>query len=308
MAVPVNTYIPSQPGQFTQNFLDAREQTSSLMERKQRLAMAQEQQEMERAKFQAFMPAIIAKQNADMVSAAASIANATRMEQLRAKAAGSSTDYNDRFLNIMSIPDSKERSDTLGAFMGEIAWLDAVPEYKGFADAVKNERAKSFTEASANLKLDQHLEELTQTNENRRVLEQMKSGARIETAQIRANAPTPVQKIADALAAAKENGDDEEVLSGLRNALDKASTRADRISVVEKAISNRDAALKLGDRARAQVFQDEINKATSFASDPINNPLPSSSGKASANEQPFKEMKLPSGGKILIREQAKPAK
>lgn len=301
-------YRPTQaPGANAQNFLNAYEQTSSLMERKQRLQMAQENQDMERAKFQAYLPAIVAKGQADRDSAVAAIANTTRMEALRAQAAQSSTDYNDRFLNIMSIPDDKDRSDTLGAFMGEVSWLDnpALPEYQGFAKAVKDERAKAFTMAATNLKLDQHLEELTQTNENRRVLEEMRSGARVETAQIRANAPTPVQKIADALAAAKENGDDEEVVGGLRNALEKATTRADRISAVEKAIANRDAALRAGDRARAQVFQDEINKATSFASDPIKNPLPAAAAPAGEKKTEAKEIKLPSGATIKIRETTK---
>src|SRR4029079_9416338 len=103
-------------------------------------AMAQESQDMERAKFQAFLPAIQAKAQADLTTAAASIANATRIEQLRSKAAMSSTDYNDRFLNIMSIPDDKERSDTLGAFMGEVSWLanPALPQTTAFAKAVKD--------------------------------------------------------------------------------------------------------------------------------------------------------------------------
>jgi len=292
------------PGANAQNFLNGYEQVSSLMERKQRLAMAQENQDMERAKFQAFLPAILAKGQADQASAVAAIANTARIEQLRSQAAASSIEYNGEFLNIMNIPDTKTRSDELGLFMGKIAWMDnpALPEYQGFTKAVRDERAKSFTEATTNFKLDQHLEEQSQAWEAKKEMAQRNAVAAEERALIRANAPTAVQKIADALQYAKETGADSETVEGLRKALAKTSARAEQMSVVERAISNRDAALQAGDRARAQVFQDEINKATSFASDPIKNPLPASTAKTPAGEAPAKEIKLPSGATIKIRE------
>lgn len=137
----------------------------SMMERSQRMRQAAEVQEMrkqefdlERQKFAAMLPAIVAKREADIASARASIDNTARMEEFRAKAAASSVDYNQRFQNILTIPDAQDKSDTLAAFQSEVAWMDVLPEYKGFVDAVNNARAGSFTMAITNLKLDEALE------------------------------------------------------------------------------------------------------------------------------------------------------
>ncbi len=305
MPVLPDTFVQQAPGGNVRDALGAYSAVSSLMERKQRLNMAQEQQDMERAKFEAYKPAIVAKAQADFTSAAASIANAARMEELRKRAAASSVDYNDRFLNIMSIPDDKDRSDTLGAFMGEVSWMDnpALPEYQGFARAVKDERAKSFTMAATNLKLDDHLNELQTQLDAKKEQAAQNAKTAIEVAQIRSNAPSAAQKLIDAYQEARNSGADEETISALKGAIERTTTRAAQASVVERAIANRDAALAAGDRAKAQVFQDEINKATSFASDPIKNPLPAATTKAApASTTPFKEIKLPSGGVIKIRE------
>lgn len=282
------------------------ERAQAMRLREQSMALQREQAQQQKAEFIAKMPALIAKREADIVTAKASIANSVRMEQLRAKAATDALDYNDRFLNIMSMPDLNDRADTLAAFQAEVGWLEnpGLPEYHGFVKAVDDAQAMTSTKALALGKLQEARDVMAANLAAKKLAAEKSAQTAIEVAQIRANAPVAIQKLTDAYAAAKEAGADEEILNSLRSAMEKTATRSEQASAVERAIANRDAALAAGDRAKAQVFQDEINKATSFASDPIKNPLPASSTKASTSEQPYKEIKLQSGGVIKIREKA----
>lgn len=264
MAVLAEFQPTQAPGANARGFLGAYGQMSSLMERKQRLAMDQENQDMERAKFQAFMPAIVAKQKADMISAVASIANATRMEELRGKAAQSSADYNDRFLNIMSIPDDKERSDTLGAFMGEVAWLDnpALPEYQGFARAVKDERAKSFTQAATNQKLDEVLERNRMLVEGRREVAEVAAGAKAASAQAYTSSRERIAALnADTRLSVEDKRAARQAI-GIET-MQQRAMEADQMA----ADAQRDGDTQLAQtfRQNAAAMRDAIEKTTTFA-------------------------------------------
>lgn len=236
----------------------------SYMQRAQNMRIQQQEADQEKAKFQAFIPAIIAKRNADVATAHASIQNAALMEGLRTKAAANSADYNDRFLNILSIPDDKERSDTLGAFMGEVSWLDnpAIPEYQGFARTVKEERAKAFTQAFTNLKLDQHLQEAEETGRSRveaalaaadakKANAQTYSSSRERIAQI--NSDTKLS-LADK-AAAKQGVQIED--------LQRRATEADQAAADAQAEGNARAAE--AHRQAAATYRDALQKTTTFS-------------------------------------------
>lgn len=307
MPVLPNTYIPSTPGQFTQNVLDARDQQASFMERKQRLAMAQEQHAQQTLEFIAKLPAIRAQEEAHAANARAAIKLSADMDMLEAKAAQAWEEpngYNERFQNILQgIPDPSEQAAALQVLQGEVAWTKQFKAYAPGVDAVNNARASAFTLATTNYKLDQHLEEEKIKADARKTEAVRKAQTSIEVANIRANAPGAAQKLIDAYEEARNSGADEETIAALKGAIDKETTRSVQRSIVERAIANRDAALAAGNRAKAQVFQDEINKATSFASDPIKNPLPELAPAAPTSPTtgwgPVKEIKLPSGGGVL---------
>lgn len=168
-------------------------QQSSLMERIQRMRQSDEMQkmrreefDMERQKFAAFLPAIIAKRDADIVGAKAAVDNVARMEQFRAKAAAHSVDYNERFQNILTIPDAQDKSDTLAAFQSEVAWMDALPEYKGFVEVVNNSRAGAFNMALTNMKLDEALERARVSAEGSLNRAVVGAGARTQVAETKA--------------------------------------------------------------------------------------------------------------------------
>ncbi len=260
-----DTFVQSQaPGANVQNFLNAYDQTSSIMERKQRLNMQQEQQDQERAKFQAFLPAIIAKRDADISSAGAAIANTARMEQLRAKAAQNSADYNDRFLNIMSIPDDKERSDTLGAFMGEVSWLDnpALPEYQGFAKTVRDERAKSFNQALTNMKLDQHLEETQAAIQGRVDAAMVAADAKKTNAQTYSQSR---ERIAAINADTKLSVEDKKAAKTGIQIADLQNRVAEAEQAAADAQRDGDTHLAETFRANAASLRDAIQRTTTFA-------------------------------------------
>jgi len=286
MPVLPDTYVARAPGGNVRDFLGAYEGVSSLMERKQRLQMAQEDHDMERAKFEAYKPAIVAKAQADLTSAASAIANTARMEVLRKRAAETSVDYNDRFLNIMTIPDDKERSDTLGEFMGEVSWLDnpALPEYQGFARAVKDERAKAFTMAATNLKLDQHLQELADTNETRKAIADTQAGQRIQTAGIRATAQ---EKIAAINADAKLGVEDKKAAKqGIQLAdLQERAAQAEQ----DAADAERDGNSKLAQsyRQSAASFRDAIQHTTTFSGYAPSAPKPKSEDPRPTPREPY---------------------
>lgn len=128
------------------------------MDRAQARQIRQQQENRQQAEFAAKLPLIQASAKAGVVSAAASVANATRMENLRAQAAEKSVDYNDRYLNILSIPDVQDKADSLAALQAEVAWMETIPEYKGFVTAVNNARGSAATMALTNAKLDEALE------------------------------------------------------------------------------------------------------------------------------------------------------
>jgi hypothetical protein len=307
MAVLAEFQPTQAPGANARGFLGAYGQMSSLMERKQRLAMDQENQDMERAKFQAFMPAIVAKQKADMISAAASIANATRMENLRAQAAEKSADYNDRFLNIMSIPDDKDRSDTLGAFMGEIAWLDntALPEYQGFARAVKDERAKSFTQAATNQKLDEVLERNAMLVAGRKEVAEVAAGAKSANAQTYTSSR---ERIAQLNADTRLSVEDKRAARGAigLEVMQQRAMEADQMA----ADAQRDGDTQLAQtfRQNAAAMRDAIEKTTTFAGTGQSAPRTAAQDPKATPKTTFTLPPLTLGGKPLTAGDAAPVR
>lgn len=242
----------------------------SMMERSQRMRQSAENQEMrrqefdlEQQKFAAFLPAIIAKRNADIVSAEASVANAARMEQFRGKAAANSVDYNERFQNILTIPDAQDRADTLAAFQSEVAWMEVLPEYKGFVDTVNNSRASTVTLALTNMKLDEALERARLSSEGGVARAEIQAGARTANAATRAASNEKIAAI---------NSDTKLTLAEKQGQI-AAARQADSIATLQSRAAEADQqaadAQAVGDahsatahRQAAASYRDAVSKAT----------------------------------------------
>jgi hypothetical protein len=276
----------------------------SIMERAQRMRQSEEVQQMrrqefdlERQKFAAMLPAIVAKRNADVVSAQASIANAARMENFREKAAASSVDYNQRFQNILTIPDTQDRADTLAAFQSEVAWMDVLPEYKGFVDTVNNSRASTVTMALTNLKLDEALERARVASEGGVARAEIQAGARTANAQTRAASNEKIAAI---------NADTKLTLAEKQGQI-AAARQADSLSVLQSRAAEADqqaadAAAAGDDRAAAAhrqaaaSYRDAVTKSTTNAGY-----APSAPRDASQDPRPTPKSEMPEPAPLDLR-------
>jgi len=124
-----------------------------MMERAQNQQLAQQRADQQKQEFQAKFPAIQAQVGADIATAKASVENAALMEQFRAKAASESKDLNDAYLQAIQIPDFEGQARALSALQPRVAYMDTLPEYKGFVTAVNNATVRAHTSALLDRKL-----------------------------------------------------------------------------------------------------------------------------------------------------------
>ncbi len=164
--------------------------STNLMSRYDANQRANQEAQRAQSQFQVLQPVLQAKAGADIASAQASVANAARMEQFRAQAASESPGLNDEFLSALKQPDFQAQSDALAALQGKVAYMEVLPEYKGFVDTVNNARAQSHASALANLHIDaqrQIVEDQIQGRQNLAVenntLKQQIEQMKVESAQ-----------------------------------------------------------------------------------------------------------------------------
>lgn len=262
----------------------------SLMERKQSMRIQQQRADNQQYEFEAKKPVIVANAMADVASAQASIANATQMEVLRAKAAKDSSTYNGEFLQALQydsrfdVPASDgtpegdntqadqgeyatqetldTRSQKLSALSSKIGWMKLVPEYKGFVDTVEKETIAAHLSAAQNRKLD----ELQKDAQLRADQARYGVDSRVTQAQILADSRQSVatgnqashERIADTAAQARR---------------DAATNRANKTYEFEVSVQKRDEAQTAGDLELAQLYQNRINKINSSPTS-VDSPLP----------------------------------
>ncbi len=145
-------------GRSADAFLGGMEQGQSMMARSQAMRLREEQAQQQRVEFQAKLPAIQAAAQADLASAHASVENAALMEQFRAKAASESKDLNAEYLSAIQLPSFEEQSKALSALQPRIAYMDTLPEYKGFVLAVNNATVRAHGSAQLDRQLNNKLD------------------------------------------------------------------------------------------------------------------------------------------------------
>lgn len=212
-----------------------------MMERSARMRMAQENQEMQRAEFQAKLPVIIAQQGAELASARASVANATRMEQLRARAAQESVAANDEFLEAMKYANWNTKADALAGLQAKYNWMSLLPEYKGFVDTINNERAQAHVSAITDMKLEEQMEISQRSLETRERLQE-------EAGVLR-------KQLAEAAAAAAKQRNDADNEGALERTKIISNAPAERVRSLEAAadVADRDGDVELATALRARL-------------------------------------------------------
>lgn len=138
-------YRPTQaPGANVQAFMDARDQTASLMERKQRLAMAQENHAREQLEAEIMRPLNVAKVRADVIKAKTDYDVALRTEAARESAYQlydkAATDFN--FVN--QITDAKQRADASREWLARYSQLANIKELQPQVESMNGLAAKNI--------------------------------------------------------------------------------------------------------------------------------------------------------------------
>lgn len=147
-------------GLTSKRFIAGLDAGASLMDRAQARRLKEEQADQQRAEFQAKLPVLAAAAQADLASANASVQNAARMEEFRTKAATESKDLNDAYLKAIELPSFEEQARALSAMQPRVAYMDVLPEYKGFVTAVNNATVKAHASALADRGLANKLDQI----------------------------------------------------------------------------------------------------------------------------------------------------
>lgn len=152
------------------SYQKAEDDRMSLMERASRVRQSQQMEQMraqEIAQQQIMAPVNEAKAKAELVGVAAGVANQTRIENLRAKAAAESPTANNEFIDATSVADWDAQSTALMHLQAKYSWMGLLPEYKGYLDAVDKARANAVTRAATDKALATREEIARQNNEAR---------------------------------------------------------------------------------------------------------------------------------------------
>lgn len=242
-------FMPAdRPGAAVDSAISGVEAGQSMMQRASNLRQSQQMEQLRQQQIvqnQVLMPVLKAKADADLVTAAASVATATRMQELRKKAGLVATQATDEFLAATQLADWDEQSAELARIQAKYGWMGvALPEYKPFLDAVDKARANSVTRSMTEQTLEASMERAKIASETRQaVVETQQTGATERTAMA-AEAGVKKTEIA--------TGSRESIASETRNLRgDLAKYKAAQQSAIQ---ADKDA-------ARASAAGDEANSA-----------------------------------------------
>lgn len=128
MAVLAEYTAPNAPGSEMRAFIGAREQTASLMERKQRMRMAEEQNARQQLEAEIMRPLNVAKVQADVAKAKTDYDVALRLQAARQSAydiyGQAETDFN----YVNQITDAKTRADASREWLSRYSQLSNIKE------------------------------------------------------------------------------------------------------------------------------------------------------------------------------------
>lgn len=206
----------ANPGQAFNQGLDS---GMSMMERAQQMEQRGAQEERQKAIFQAAMPVIQAKNQADLATAHATINHVVQTQNLMTKAAQVSDAANAEFQDAQQLSDWTEKANVLGALQAKYAWMNQLPTYKPFVDAINNARIEAHQSAMADMKLNNDLELAKVNNSTKQYIADQRLQGVTDAANIRAaastmnanarvNAPTDLVKNLTSVRSMILNGDD----------------------------------------------------------------------------------------------------
>jgi hypothetical protein len=309
---------PTNPGQI---FNQGQEAGMSMMERAQQIQQRGAQEERQKAIYEAGLPVIQAANEAHIATARATIDHVVQTKQLETKAAQSSGDLNKEFQDIMQLSDYNAKDTALSGFQAKVAWLDQLPAYKPFVDAVNGARVQNYSGLMADMKFTNEKEIALQNNEVKRYQTDQRLQGATDTANIkaaastlnantRANAPTDMVKNLTSLSQMILDGNDsgaEAMMSMMQakggvtpihiaDSLTKLADSEDKAAAVAKATGNDEKFQQSS--TKAQLFrtqaETQLKKATSVT---MPTAAPAATALQPKNITPEEYTKIPSGGK-----------
>lgn len=233
--------------------LNAFDSGQSWAARQQNMRIQREQAAREQDNYEITRPYKMTKTVADIATTQAALNNATRMEELRIKAAATAKQANDEFLDANQLASYSDKAAALAGVQAKYSWMEMFPEYKPFIDTVKNSRAEAHVSAIADAKLEEQLSKADDDREAREEAAALRASTSEKVATINAGAKTDV---ADTNAKSRESV----AATTAAGRLQAANLKAKRQYELEVTIEKRDEAIRSGDREKAQIYQDHLNK------------------------------------------------
>lgn len=320
--MPVYSEFQSE-GDAGQAFNQGQNAGMSMMERAQQMEQRGAQEERQKAIFQAAMPVIQAKNQADLATAHATINHVVQTQNLMTKAAQVSDTANTEFQDAQQLSDWTAKADALGALQAKYAWMGQLPTYKPFVDAINNARVEAHQSAMADMKLTGDLEIAKANNSTKQYIADQRAQGAADVANIRAaastlnanarvNAPTDLVKNLTSVRSMILNGDDSgaEAMMGMMQAkagvtpvhiadsLTKLADGEDKSAAVAKATGNDENFQKFSTNAQLLRTQAEgMLKKAATPTTPTAAPVSSATTSTPKNVTPEEYAKIPSGSK-----------
>jgi len=320
--MPVYSEFQSE-GDAGQAFNQGQNAGMSMMERAQQMEQRGAQEERQKAIFQAAMPVIQAKNQADIATAHATINHVVQTQNLMTKAAQVSDTANTEFQDAMQLADRDAKANALSAVQAKYSWMDQLPQYKPFIAAVNQARVDNHTNALADMKLSGDLEVAKANNLTRQyVADQgvqkatdvanIRAAASTLNANARVNAPTDLVKNLTAVRQMVLSGDDAgaEAMTDMMQAkagitpvhiadsLTKLADGEDKSAAIAKATGNDENFQKYSTNAQLLRTQAEgLLKKVATPTTPTAAPVSSATTSTPKNVTPEEYAKIPSGSK-----------
>lgn len=250
------TFDPGQaPDTLGKLNLQAQSDQQSWMDQAQQRAQRQQQMDQQKQQFQAALPALVAKGQADQLASAAAIASATIQQNFRGQAATQMPQATQDFTDALKIPDFDMKANAMSALQAKYGWLGQTPETKPLAEAIDNARVNAHQEAIAHMQMQRQLDQTRAIVEGRTTTANIAAGAKEQVADTAAGARTGAAQIgADARTSAAATG------AGAQQSAAVIRAYTEEADALESAAAKEfDPTLKQTLSQKAQVYRDKVD-------------------------------------------------
>ena len=269
------TFQPAAPvGSGVESAYRGIEQADSMMQRASQLRQQQQMEQLRQDQIEQekiLMPVKVAQAKADIITAGASVALATRQQQIRQQAGAVANQANDEFLGALKLADWESQGAELAGLQAKYSWMGTLPEYKPFLEAVDKARANAINRALTDQTIEGHMEQARILSAGREKVAGITGDTRETVAQIAAGARTGSSEIAG-----KARVDAAQIAADTRASGHDATTARTEYKTLMTAADHADAnAVKMeaqGNADEAKVYKNHAKELRDRAAQVIAKP------------------------------------